>query len=56
MTGSRVGCNDPLRREGFGPFPSQDMLFDFVEYGNAEKLEEKFKADQNIAAFIFEPI
>jgi ornithine--oxo-acid transaminase len=56
MTAARTGCNDPLRRNNFGPFPSRESGFEFVDFGNAEKLEEKLKNDSNIAAFFFEPI
>jgi len=45
--------NDPLSRRGFGPYMDgiQSVL-----YNNLAALEDIFKRDQNIAAFIVEPI
>ena len=45
--------NDPDSRIGFGPYMEgiQSVL-----YNNLEALEDLFKRDKNIAAFIVEPI
>jgi ornithine--oxo-acid transaminase len=44
---------DPSSYEGFGPFMPG---FKLVPYNNLTALEEAFKQDSNIAAFMFEPI
>jgi len=55
--GARIACTEPARRENFGPFPNEEIQFEFVPYNDIKKLEEKFKSDgENIAAYIFEPI
>lgn len=56
MIAARSGCDEKERKESFEPLATENLLFDFVEFNNVEKLEEKFKSDSNIAAFIFEPI
>ena len=45
--------NDPSSYAGFGPFMPG---FSLIPYNDLEALENKFKSNQNIAAFMFEPI
>lgn len=45
--------NDPSSYEKFGPFMPG---FSLVPYNNLQALEEAFKANPNIAGFMFEPI
>lgn len=45
--------NDPSSYAGFGPFMPG---FSLIPYNNLEALENKFKSNPNIAAFMFEPI
>ena len=45
--------DDPKRYKNFGPF---DLKFGLVEYNNASALEEEFKKDPYICAYILEPI
>jgi ornithine--oxo-acid transaminase len=45
--------SDPSSYERFGPFMPG---FSLVPYNNLEALEEAFKANPNIAGFMFEPI
>ncbi len=45
--------NDPSSYRGFGPFMPG---FSLIRYNNLTVLEETFKANPNIAAFMFEPI
>jgi len=56
ITSSRSGCDDPERQENVGPLCPESLLYDFVDYNNVEALEEKFKANPYICAYIFEPI
>jgi ornithine--oxo-acid transaminase len=44
---------DKIALENFGPF---DGSFVHVNYDDTPDLEEKFKADSNICAFIVEPV
>lgn len=48
-----ASSEDPGRYKDFGPF---DLNFDLIEYNNLEALENAFKADPNIAAYMLEPI
>ncbi len=48
-----ASSEDPYRYLDFGPF---DMNFELVEYNNIEALENCFKADPYIAAYMFEPV
>jgi ornithine--oxo-acid transaminase len=45
--------NDPSSYAGFGPFMPG---FSLIPYNDLEALENKFKSNPNIAAFMFEPI
>jgi ornithine--oxo-acid transaminase len=45
--------NDPSSYTGFGPYMPG---FSLIPYNNLNALEEAFKANPNIAAFMFEPI
>ncbi len=45
--------NDPSSYSGFGPFMPG---FSLIPYNDLEALENKFKSNPNIAAFMFEPI
>ncbi|OYU97079.1 MAG: ornithine--oxo-acid transaminase [Bacteroidetes bacterium B1(2017)] len=45
--------NDPSSFAGFGPFMPG---FSLVPYNNLKAIEDAFKANPNIAAFMFEPI
>ena len=45
--------NDPSSFAGFGPFMPG---FSLIPYNDLEALENKFKSNPNIAAFMFEPI
>jgi len=56
MIAARSGSDEKSRKENFEPLATQNLLFDFVEFDDPQKLEEKFRNDPNIAAFIFEPI
>jgi len=56
MIAARSGCSETDRREYFEPLATKSMHFDFVPFDDTEKLEEKFKSDPNIVAFLFEPI
>jgi len=56
MLAARSGCDDPTRKEDFEPLASDGLLFDFVDFDDVEQLEAKFKANPELAAYIFEPI
>lgn len=43
-----------MRYGGFGPF--EGLGFELVEYNNIDALEEKLKSDENIVAYMMEPI
>jgi ornithine--oxo-acid transaminase len=45
--------NDPSSYTGFGPYMPG---FKLIPYNDLNRLEEEFKANPNIAAFMFEPI
>tara|TARA_B110001450_G_scaffold182255_1_gene170305 strand:- start:101 stop:1378 length:1278 start_codon:yes stop_codon:yes gene_type:complete len=45
--------NDPIARKNFGPFTKG---FIKIEYDNLEALKETLESNQNIAAFLVEPI
>lgn len=45
--------NDPSSFKGFGPYMPG---FSLIPYNNLQALEDKLKANQNIAAFMLEPI
>lgn len=45
--------DDPKRYKNFGPF---DLKFSLVEYDNAAALEEEFKKDPYICAYVLEPV
>ena len=45
--------NDPSSYAGFGPYMPG---FKLIPYNDLNRLEEEFKANPNIAAFMFEPI
>ncbi len=45
--------NDPSSFKGFGPYMPG---FSLIPYNDLEALENKFKSNKNIAAFMFEPI
>ena len=49
-----ASSEDPVRRDNFGPL--KGFGFDLVEYNNVSALEEKFKSNPNIAAYVVEPI
>lgn len=49
-----ASSDDPIRFGRFGPF--NGLNFELVEYGNAEALEEIFKANPNVAGYMFEPL
>mmetsp|Transcript_17110 Transcript_17110/g.1527 ORF Transcript_17110/g.1527 Transcript_17110/m.1527 type:complete len:112 (+) Transcript_17110:409-744(+) len=46
--------DDPLRYHKFGPFDG--LGFSRVKFNDIEALEEKFKNNKNISAYMFEPI
>jgi len=46
--------DDPDRFRQFGPF--EGLNFELIDYNNTKQLEDKFKADPNICAFMVEPI
>jgi ornithine--oxo-acid transaminase len=48
-----ASSDDPGRYENFGPY---NMGFSLVPYGDLNALEERFKADPNIVAYMLEPI
>lgn len=48
-----ASSEDPGRYKDFGPF---DLNFELIEYDNLKVLEEHFKSDPNIAAYMLEPI
>jgi len=54
--GARAACDEKARREGFEPFASENLRFDFVEFNDLDSLETKLKGDPNIAAFVVEPV
>ena len=45
--------NDPVARKNFGPYTDGFLK---IEYDNLKALEQTFKANENIAAFLVEPI
>jgi ornithine--oxo-acid transaminase len=45
--------NDPSSYKGFGPYMPG---FNLIPYNNLTALEEAFKANKNIAGFMFEPV
>lgn len=45
--------NDPVARKNFGPYTNG---FIKIEYDNLQALEEVLKSNQNVAAFLVEPI
>ena len=45
--------NDPVARKNFGPYTDGFLK---IEYDNLKALEETFKANENIAGFLVEPI
>lgn len=49
-----ASSDDPSRYENFGPFGG--LNFELIEYNNLSALEEKFKANPNICAYMVEPI
>jgi len=56
LTSARAGCDDPKRREGYEPFATESLRFDFVEFNDIVALETKFKDDPTICAYLFEPV
>ncbi len=46
--------DDPDRFRQFGPFGG--LKFELIDYNNVQALEDKFKEDPNICAFMVEPI
>jgi ornithine--oxo-acid transaminase len=56
MIAARAGSDEKSRRENFEPLATRELMFDFVDFDNPGQLEEKFKSDFNIVAFVFEPI
>jgi ornithine--oxo-acid transaminase len=46
-------CDDPGRYTNFGPFTPG---FEIVKYGDAKALENFFKTNPNIVAYMMEPI
>jgi ornithine--oxo-acid transaminase len=49
-----ASSDDPKRFHKFGPF--NGLNFELVDYGDANALEEIFKANPNVAGFMFEPL
>lgn len=46
--------SDPNRKKDFGPFDTKG--FDLVKYNDIQDLENKFKENPNICAYLLEPI
>ena len=49
-----ASSDDPKRFARFGPF--NGLNFELVDYGNADALEEIFKANPHVAGYMFEPL
>lgn len=49
-----ASSDDPKRFYRFGPF--NGLNFELVDYGDAHALEEIFKANPNVAGYMFEPL